>query len=533
MALTDNLVSYWKLDESSGNAADSVGSNTLTNNNSTAYATGKINNGADFENSSSQYLSIADGTQSGLDITGDLSISFWWKPESHTGFTWLVSKYLIAGNQRSYGVYYDTGNTLYFVFSNNGTATSGAGYSFTPSDGTWYHIVIAYNSSGVQTIYVNGSSIGTTSSLATSIFNSSADFWVGGGNNDPDVDGVIDEVGIWSRTLTEVEVGQLYNLTSGLQYPFTPEPSSLVAQIRGYWKLDESSGNAADSYGSSTLTNANSTPYVSGKINNGADFELSSSQYLYCADSVDLSITGDISMSAWIKPESAPGSGIEYAIIGKNLSSGNQLSYVFGYFNNGGTLRLQLFLDQTGNATTYETLSKNVDLGTGTFKYVAVTWTASTKVATFYVDGSSIGTHTGSVVSSIFNGTGNFNIGKNGGDGTAYFDGMIDEAGIWTRALTSTEITSLYNGGSGKSYPFPTIQNLTMAADVVSFVLTGYDVALTKAKTMIATVSNFILTGYDVILTWTGTHWTNQSKNTSTWSNQSKNDSTWSNLTKH
>ena len=34
------------------------------------------------------------------------------------------------------------------------------------------------------------------------------------------------------------------------------------------------------------------------------------------------------------------------------------------------------------------------------------------------------------------------------------YDGWIDEVGIWNRALTQTEITELYNGGSGKTYPF-------------------------------------------------------------------------------
>lgn len=82
MALTDNLISYYKLDESSGNASDSVGSNTLTNVNSVVYATAKLNKGADLERSSSQYLSIADGSQSGLDITGNISVSAWIKIES-------------------------------------------------------------------------------------------------------------------------------------------------------------------------------------------------------------------------------------------------------------------------------------------------------------------------------------------------------------------------------------------------------------------------------------------------------------------
>lgn len=216
--LTDNLVSYWKLDESSGNATDSVGSNTLTNNNSTAFATGKINNGADFEVSSSNYLSIADNAS--LSITGGLSISFWWKPESHVAFTWLLGKYVISGNQRSYGIYWDSG-TLSFIKSTNGTAIQQVDYTFTPSDGTWYHFVCTYDTGGNGAIYLNGASVATSSSMSTAIFDGTAPFWIGGANNDPDVDGIIDEVGIWSRALVAGEVASLYNSGSGSQYPFS------------------------------------------------------------------------------------------------------------------------------------------------------------------------------------------------------------------------------------------------------------------------------------------------------------------------
>jgi hypothetical protein len=35
-----------------------------------------------------------------------------------------------------------------------------------------------------------------------------------------------------------------------------------------------------------------------------------------------------------------------------------------------------------------------------------------------------------------------------------YGNNAIDELGIWNRALTGAEITALYNGGAGRSYPF-------------------------------------------------------------------------------
>jgi hypothetical protein len=37
-----------------------------------------------------------------------------------------------------------------------------------------------------------------------------------------------------------------------------------------------------------------------------------------------------------------------------------------------------------------------------------------------------------------------------------YFDGAIDEVGIWSQAKSAAEITSLYNSGSGIQYPFTT-----------------------------------------------------------------------------
>jgi hypothetical protein len=41
------------------------------------------------------------------------------------------------------------------------------------------------------------------------------------------------------------------------------------------------------------------------------------------------------------------------------------------------------------------------------------------------------------------------------GDGAAQWQGSLDEIGIWSRALSATEVTSLYNAGvAGVQYPF-------------------------------------------------------------------------------
>ena len=116
---------------------------------------------------------------------------------------------------------------------------------------------------------------------------------------------------------------------------------ALTDQLEGYWNLDESSGNAADSTANAnTLTNNGTTPYVAAKINNGADFELASSQSLSRADTASLSITGNISVAGWIKVESDPGADANYAIAVKWNSVGDQRSYAFFYGDVAGTKKL-------------------------------------------------------------------------------------------------------------------------------------------------------------------------------------------------
>lgn len=228
MALTDSLISYWKLDESSGNAADAHGSNTLTNNNTTSFVVGLINNAGDLEAGSSQYFSITDAAQSGLDITGDISVSMWVKVESAPaadGLYGLITK--TPGSASGYYFLYGKDGTtpkLQSAFFNGASQTRGVKTSQDLGTGTWHHLVFTWAVATPNlTIYVDGSSVGATEDLtaATAIANSAAPFEVGAFVGANFFDGLIDEVGIWSRVLTSDEVSSLYNGGAGLAYPFT------------------------------------------------------------------------------------------------------------------------------------------------------------------------------------------------------------------------------------------------------------------------------------------------------------------------
>ena len=99
----------------------------------------------DLEAGSSQYASIADVSQTGLDITGDLTLEAWIKPETLTSSDTVLSKYDPGNvtNQRSYRFQtLDTG-FIRFQVSSNGSTPTGASSTGTIATGSWYHIAVS------------------------------------------------------------------------------------------------------------------------------------------------------------------------------------------------------------------------------------------------------------------------------------------------------------------------------------------------------------------------------------------------------
>lgn len=252
MALSDSLVSYWRFDESSGDAVDAVGSNDLVNTGCT-YASGKINNGVDLEAGDSDYLSITDASQTGLDFTTNLTFSAWVKIESTFGgasYT-ILSKWTGAGANRSYS-WHVFDNDIMVLQINDGTTIDEFAFEYTPgfTTGTWYHMVVTYEEQ-VHTLtkyvakgYVNGDLLDMFVGTAVGIQNGAADFVVGNRGATNYFDGMIDELGAWSRALTHVEVLQLYNLGTGLTEPFT-SPLGIYTAAQAGVEFDNFTEDAA------------------------------------------------------------------------------------------------------------------------------------------------------------------------------------------------------------------------------------------------------------------------------------------------
>jgi hypothetical protein len=226
----------------------------------------------------------------------------------------------------------------------------------------------------------------------------------------------------------------------------------LTDNLLAYWKLDESNGNPVDATGNgNTLTNVNSVAFATGKINNGADFGSTNSNKLLGRSS-NFGVTGgSASLSVWFKIDAQPGSG-DFQNVIRLSENTNKTHLHIRYENNGGTYSINYARSKNGVGD--QAVVRNGQLTTGTWYFAAVTYNGTTLEA--FLDGSSVGT-----VAASGNGSGdNPNYRTTGGwynSALSYFyplKGMVDELGLWSRALSSTEITQLYNGGSGFSHPF-------------------------------------------------------------------------------
>lgn len=201
------IVSYFKLDESSNGSgavsrADSIGSNTLTDNNTTASGTGKVSNAADFERTNSESLSITDGAQSGLDLTTDFTLICWFNPET------AASNDLIGKDFNSAGYGLRVNASAQMTLTVAGVNLAGA---TALSTSAWYHGVGLWDGAG-RRVYLN-SNQDASSASTTAPSDTAVAFGLG---YDPSAagtyaDGLMDEVIVAKRWFRDEEIKAVYN----------------------------------------------------------------------------------------------------------------------------------------------------------------------------------------------------------------------------------------------------------------------------------------------------------------------------------
>lgn len=220
---------------------------------------------------------------------------------------------------------------------------------------------------------------------------------------------------------------------------------SLTTNLVAYWKLD---GNSTAAFGGINGTdNAITYSNPNGIINNGAGFNGTSSNInLGSSSSLNLQ-NAAFSVSFWNKPAST--SGPQGMVSRRESNGGGNPNRGWAILYSNTAQKYTLFQVTSGGS---QTVTNTTTVGTGTFAFLTVTIDGSGNVA-WYRNGVADGT--GTIVLGTGDAGVNAYIGQGQDDPATFLcNGAIDEVGIWSRALTSGEVSQLYNGGAGIQYPF-------------------------------------------------------------------------------
>ena len=213
--------------------------------------------GGGFVNASSALL---DGTDddlyldSAISLSGAFTISFWWQYTGGSNIPVLAS----TGTATLLYLYEILGANYYILARNCGTITTGSGMW---AADTWYNMVYTRDGSNDTELYLNGTSIGTSShSGAVSIrqFGRSATTNPFGGN--------FDEIALWDSALSDSDRHGIRGGASAGSLGAPADLDELSATPIHWWRCGDGSDSGTTSYdvGSATAVNM--------ELRNGAAF---------------------------------------------------------------------------------------------------------------------------------------------------------------------------------------------------------------------------------------------------------------------
>ena len=303
-------------------------------------------------------------------------------------------------------------------------------FGFTPpNDGLYHNLCVVYQSGVNATLYVDGvfiSTVSTTLNFSTSPIGSignwsGSDYW----------SGYISQAQIYNRALTPQEV--LQNYYAGLQR-FIPTDGLVLS-------LDAQNTNL---YATSTTTAYD----ISGNGNNGA--LINGVQYVgdvdgsWRFDATDdriyavsnVLITNDFTFTVWAKRDGNSSTGIG-GIFGNHIHT--ELSGANIYFSNNSTTVTM----SAGNGVTRPAHNVSIPRLNTLWNFYVIRYSGTTYQ--LYFNGVLLDSRTAPVVQSLNTNKYSLGVWALSYLSEYYLNGKISQCSTYNRALTATEISTIYN----------------------------------------------------------------------------------------
>jgi hypothetical protein len=389
------------------------------------------------------WVTITDTTGSALDLTTGMTLVAWVNPTTLAGWDTIILKERGAGNL-SYGLYaHDGGNVA------GGQAVPAAyirqvpvastanmavrGNSALPV-GVWTHAAVTYEA-GVMRLFLNGEQVAEqVTATAGNLVQGNGALRIGGNAAwaGEFFRGLIDEVHVYNRALSELEIEGDMNAAGGAP-PVPPPPpppppppstSGLVLALG----FDEAVGSVSVTDASSGNRHGSiaGAQVVAGKYGNALSFDGVNDMVTVQGDQA-LALASAMTLEAWVRPTDV--TGWRTVMLMENAPTASYYLYAndpnlnrpAAYYESGANVRLI-------NGTT--TLPANA------WTHLAVTYDGANM--RLYVNGELV--RTVARAGAINSGIGPLRIGGNTVWPNEFFRGLIDEVRIYNRALSADEV---------------------------------------------------------------------------------------------
>lgn len=460
--VTDNLISRWRLNETSGTTAtDSVSGHNGTLS-GTMDAASDTEAGVDSTalsfNGSNDYILLPTTADFNIPTGGDFTLSAWVKTTDSYGpiiaLRNTTSGLATLGMYVGYnGVTNNAGHVVPLMWYDNTPYSALKRFNSTEpiNDGNWHHVVMVIDqSNNLFQTYIDGTAYSVAQpndgemTFATSLAIGAELQWIadnhGSSNTDKRfLEGTIDDVRFYQRALTASEISTLYSIAPSCVGITT---DNLVAQ----WKLDETTGTTAtDSVGSNNgaYNGFDATSTVAG-IDGTAQYFDGTNDKISIADNSDFTFTSDFTLSAWIKHSGAAeaSNGDGWRVISQQTTGANHFMMRVNDSSGGtnGTVGVSFY-----SGSVYG-VNSTTNVKDGQWHHIVGVRQGSD--LHIYIDGVLDNT-TSSVSTGTIDVSGTVNIGNKPGNDEEKFSGAIDDVRVYQKALTSDEISDMYNIMSG------------------------------------------------------------------------------------
>lgn len=406
------LVAWWPLD---GNFLDIQSNNLSSPTGGYTFGTGEVRGALDLDGQTGYFTAdtVPDPTDS---FTFDAWV-FW---RGGTG----TQQYIVArengDSSESYALQVDDTGKLLFLMAENSPHPRTGFLQGVLKKNVWQHVAMTFSGeTGIATLHVNGARLLR--------FRSERDFGnfpisFGGFHGSQTFNGLIDEIEIFDRALNSDEILDIFLAGSyGKCRPCAPPPTGMTA----WWPLD---GDLTDIQGGFNGTASGGTSFNTGEVEQAIDLDGTNGSFT--ANNVP-DPGAAFSFDAWVFWRGGAGTIV-------SRSGSYRLST-----DNGGTLSLVVG-STTGTASGV--------LPANEWSHLTITFNGSQAIA--YVNG---------VLKMNFTSTRSFSasplsFGSN--QGTGFFNGLLDEVEIFSRALSWNEVVTIYgSGNTGKCRPSPVCYN--------------------------------------------------------------------------